>query len=236
MQRTPPIFASVGVLNQWWKRYFDAEPIHSAGHLELKYGDRIREDEERQAKDAAGLQVWLRTTLKVDASERTCQTWRIKEWSTAGKLLSIVDVEAAIGDRLRLAQYSDSFRAESVHVSAESLIEAQPPVFLADPELLRQWYAKYHPDSGPIRVSSIEEMENLLGDEIRIHYADLGRTQLKTVLSQRRKAVLVCDSVAREWIQKYRPRAPTLKRPAGVLKRPAAAVSKPEAPRKRRIS
>ena len=32
-ERTPPVYASKGVLRQWLKRYFDAEPVDSAGHL-----------------------------------------------------------------------------------------------------------------------------------------------------------------------------------------------------------
>ena len=76
---TPPVYASDGVLKEWLRRYFDCTPVNSAGHLELRYGDSIRTD----------LRVWLRTTLKVDASERTCETWRIREWSTAHRLLCI---------------------------------------------------------------------------------------------------------------------------------------------------
>ena len=173
--------------------------------------------------------VWLRSTLKVDASERTCQTWRIREWSTAGKLMSIHDIETQIGDRLRLSRYRDSFTEESVGALAESLEEGESPVCIKDPLLLRQWYAKYHPDSGPLRVASAGELEELLGDELRLQYADLNSFSLTTALSRRRKAVLLVRQVADTWIAKYRPAAPTLKRPAGVLKRPAAAAARPAA-------
>ena len=77
-ERTPPLYVSEEVLKPWFLRYFDAEPINSAGHLELKYGDRIREDAEAAGYEAADLRVWLRTVLKVDASERACQTWRVR--------------------------------------------------------------------------------------------------------------------------------------------------------------
>ena len=40
--RTPPLYVSDAVLRQWLLRYFDARPVNSAGHLELKFGDRIR--------------------------------------------------------------------------------------------------------------------------------------------------------------------------------------------------
>ena len=83
--RTPPLYVSDAVLKQWFLRYFDAMPINSAGHLELRYGDRIREDPEAATLEAAALRVWLRTVLKVDASEVTCRTWRVRTWST-GKL------------------------------------------------------------------------------------------------------------------------------------------------------
>ena len=57
-------------LHNWQSK----EPVNSAGHLELKYGDRIREDAEASTFEAADLRVWLRTVLKVDASEQMCQT------------------------------------------------------------------------------------------------------------------------------------------------------------------
>ena len=234
MARAPPVHVSDGVLKEWFKRYFGTTPVNSAGHLELNFGDRIREHEATKTFDAAALRVWLRSTLKVDASERTCQTWRIREWSTAGRLLCIQDIEDSIGDRLRLPRYRDSFGGESVRALAESLEEGVSPVFLPDPLLLREWYVKYHPESGPIRIASAGELEELLGAELRLEYADLNCWALTTALSRRRKAVLLVMRVVRTWIQRYRPAAPTLKRPAGVLKRPAATVSKTESAKKRR--
>ena len=58
--RTPPLYVSEEVLKRWFLRYFDAEPINSAGHLELKYGDRIREHAEAVTLPATDLRVWLR--------------------------------------------------------------------------------------------------------------------------------------------------------------------------------
>ena len=98
----PPVIASDGVLKQWLERYCNAEPVFSAAHLELKFGDRIRQNNDARGMDAAALRVWLRTELKVGASERTCQTWRIREWSTADRLLCIADIDVSIGVRLRL--------------------------------------------------------------------------------------------------------------------------------------
>ena len=133
-------------------RYFDAEPINSAGHLELKYGDRIREHAEAASFEAAELRVWLRTVLKVDASQKMCQTWRARSWSTAGRLMDIHDIEHSIGDLLRLPQYREQFGEELLDGLAVALSEGPPPVYLAEPFLLRQWYVKYHPDSGPLQA------------------------------------------------------------------------------------
>ena len=142
--RTPPLYVSDAVLKQWFLRYFDAEPINSAGHQELKYGGRIREHAEAATFEAAELRAWLRIVLKVDASEHTCQTWRVRSWSTAGRLMSMHDIEHSIGDRLRLPQYRDFFFGEELYEClVVSLSEGQPPVYLAEPFLLRQWYAKY---------------------------------------------------------------------------------------------
>ena len=111
--RTPPLYVSDAVLKQWFQRYFDAEPVNSAGHLELKFGDRIREHAEAVSLEAAELRVWLRTVLKVDASVQTCKTWRVRTWSTAGRLMSMHDIEHSIGDRLRLPQYRGHFGVDA---------------------------------------------------------------------------------------------------------------------------
>ena len=97
--RTPPVSVTDGVAKEWFKRYHsDLKLVNSAGHLELLHGDRIRQ--ECSDMNALALRNWLRITLSVDAAVSTCQTWRIKEWSSSGKLLSIQAVEHDIGDRL----------------------------------------------------------------------------------------------------------------------------------------
>ena len=189
--RTPPLYVSDAVLKQWFQRYFDAEPVNSAGHLELKFGDRIREHAEAMSLEAAELRVWLRTVLKVDASEQTCRTWRVRSWSTAGRLMSMHDIEHSIGDRLRLPQYREHFEEEACGSLAVALSEGQPAVYLAEPFLLRQWYAKYHPDSGPLRISNADELESLLGEDLRTYYGDLKAWALHTALQQRVKPVLL---------------------------------------------
>ena len=211
--RTPPLYVSDAVLKQWFLRYFDAEPINSAGHLELKYGDRIREHAEAATFQAADLRVWLRVVLKVDASEQTCQTWRVRSWSTANRLMSIHDIEHSIGDRLRLLQYREQFDGNTYESLAVALSEGQPPVYLAEPFLLRQWYAKYHPNSGPLRISSADELESLLGEDLRTYYADLKHWALHTALQQRIKPVLLDHQVIETWIDRNRPEAVSRKRP-----------------------
>ena len=172
---------------------------------------------------------WLRSVLKVDASEQTCKTWRGRLWSTAGRLMSMYDIEHSIGDRLRLPQYRGYFGDESLDSLVVALSEGQPPVYLAEPFLLRQWYAKYHPDSGPLRISSADELESLLGEDLRTYYGDLKAWALHTALRQRVKPVLLDRQVIRTWIQQHRPEAVSRKRPAAAMKRPAAAMKRPAA-------
>ena len=94
-RRTPPVYVTDGVAKEWFKHHRgDLEYINSAGHLELICGARIREDETTTGMDPEALRVWLRTNLSVDAAVSTCQTWRLRDWSTSGKLLSILDVGA----------------------------------------------------------------------------------------------------------------------------------------------
>ena len=83
--QSPAVYCSDGIAKQWIKKYgTELQYINSAGHLELMFGARIREDDKAQL-DAPQLKVLLQTALSVDASVSTCQTWRCREWSTSGK-------------------------------------------------------------------------------------------------------------------------------------------------------
>ena len=104
--------------------------------------------------------------------------------------MSMHDIEHSIGDRLRLPQYRGQFGDECIVSLAVALSEGQPPVYLAEPFLLRQWYAKYHPDSGPLRISNADELESLLGEDLRTFYGDLKAQALHAALQQRVKPVL----------------------------------------------
>ena len=136
-------------------------------------------------------------------------------------------MERHIGERLRLPRYKESFTDETAPGLADSLAEGQPPL-CATSMLLRQWYVKYHPDSGPLRIASADVLEEQMGDEMRRVYGDLASHMLRSALSRRRKPVCVGEKTARNWIEKYRRQAPVRRRPAaapaGVLKRLGAAA------------
>ena len=82
------------------------------------------------------------------------------------------------------------------------------PVVNVSGLMLRQWYTKYHPDSGPLRYETADALEEALGKHLRLAYPGFQRNALCTALSQRRKAVLVTEDVCRGWIQKYAPKQP----------------------------
>ena len=165
--QAPPILCTDGIAKGWFKKYgVTLRCIDTVGHLELHCGSRIREND-KTSLEAPQLRVWLQTELLVDASVSTCQKWRTKDWSTSGKLLSIDAVEEATGDRLRFVQYKDNFFADGSCTMVEVLMESSPPV-VVDALLLRQWYAKYHPDSGPLSTPSAVELEQYLGNDLSL--------------------------------------------------------------------
>ena len=96
---TPPVYVTDRVAKSWFRVFRgDLQFINSASHLELICGARIREQETTAGQEPGELQAWLRQNLRVEASVSTCQTWRVKDWSSSNKLLSIREVER---DRLR---------------------------------------------------------------------------------------------------------------------------------------
>ena len=91
--QTPAVYCSDGIAKEWFKKFgAELQHINTAGHLELICGVRIREHD-KASLQAPELKVWLQTELYVDASVTICQTWRTKDWSSSGKLLSIEAVE-----------------------------------------------------------------------------------------------------------------------------------------------
>ena len=82
------------------------------------------------------------------------------------------------------------------------LLESQPPVRVSG-LLLRQWYTKYHPDSGPIRFQTAAALEEGMGESLRSQYAGLGSKALCKALGQRRKVVMASERVCRTWVDQY---------------------------------
>ena len=80
-------------------------------------------------------------------------------------------MEEELGDRLRLPEYAGRFASDDIAKGiSEDLAEGQPPV-LVGALTLRQWYTKYHPDSGSLEYQTAEKLEDEMGDEIRREYA-----------------------------------------------------------------
>ena len=105
--------------------------------------------------------------------------------------------------------------------------------------ILRQWYTKYHPDSGPLQYAGAKELEDALGDELRREYGGFGADRLMTALGKRRKAVLVSHKACRTWCAQYGTKEAPTGSGAGsssdpavgrILKRPAAACATASAP------
>ena len=169
-------------------KYGGAAAVHiilSAGALEKRCGGTIRADDAAKQLDADALRQWLYTSMQTDASKVICQTWLTRDWSSSGKLLSPVSVEDAIGDRLRGAAFKHRFATEALLQSlAEDLAEGQPP-FLLDMQVLRHWYAQYHPDSRPAEYTSAKELEEAMGDEIRRTYPGRCYRTLSSALKRR---------------------------------------------------
>ena len=92
----------------------------------------------------------------------------------------------------------------------------EPPTAV-DPLLLRQWYAKYHPDAGPLHIGDAVELEQYLGDDIRREYPYYNSWALHSVLERRRRPVLLTEWTARMWISKYAPRRITSKRSGATV-------------------
>ena len=114
-QQNPPIFISDGVAKQWLKKYYgDVKTIHNAGHLELQFGQCIRDRPESPFSNGSELQVWMLQQHKISVEARVCQHWLSTEWSTSDNLLTIAMVESRIGDRMRLSEYRDCFNDDVV--------------------------------------------------------------------------------------------------------------------------
>ena len=188
--RAPPLHISDGVAKQWLNVYFKLSQIENAGHLESRYGEILREHLKHYPLDATGLSQWLVGLHQVSVPVRICQHWLATDWSSSGMLMTIEAVEESIGMRLRLDEYRHQLADD---VSAQELSrvfsESQPVVSVSG-LLLRQWYTKYHPDSGPIKYDTVDALEAAQGHHFRTVYPNFGCRALRAALSMRRKVVV----------------------------------------------
>ena len=65
--------------------------------------------------------------------------------------------------------------------------------------LLRQWYARYHPASGPFEIHSVEELGTAAGSDLRGVYAGMGPKAMHAALRRRVKAVVARLSALHRW-------------------------------------
>ena len=113
-----------------------------------------------------------------------------------------------MGERLRLAEYKDSFADDAAaQTLSEVLLESQPPARVSG-LVLRQWYSKYHPDSGSLRYDSADALEQAMGDDLRRDYAGFRYCKLRTALGKRRKVIEVSEQVCWTWVTQYGAPAP----------------------------
>ena len=105
-ERDPPLFVSDGIAKEWLRKFGghgDLVYIDSAGHLETRYGERIRADVPQEQLQVESLCKWLFKELSVSVPARVCQKWLTSDWSSSGELLYAQAVEEALGDRRSIA-------------------------------------------------------------------------------------------------------------------------------------
>ena len=74
--------------------------------------------------------------------------------------------------RLRLHQYQqDLITDDAAQLFSQVLSESQPP-YKVSGAILREWYIKFHPDSGPLKYATTEALE-VLNVEFIIHNSEL---------------------------------------------------------------
>ena len=209
---------SAAVARYWLKHYFrggqDVREVDSAGHLEFQFGDSIRS--EAAGKTAEQLRDWLLVRKSVRVHLRSCQHWLSRDWSTSNRVLCREDLETVAGQRLRLLQYRGCFADEASALAlSEQLAEGQPSVCVSA-GLLLSWHERYHPDSGPLHVDSVADLDAVLGQEGRAAYSGLKPWALGRAQFLRLRPIAAYPQVCCDWLKKHVPSARVLKRPAGV--------------------
>ena len=145
------------------------QQVLTAGHMELWYGARVRA-EFHGYLNGSTLRAWLLENCSVRASERVCQAWLSRDWSCSGKLVSVDAVERELGERLRLAEYAEYIGSDDRAQALADRLSEGDPSFAVSALLLRQWYARCHPRSGPLRYHTAADLEAGLGAELRQQY------------------------------------------------------------------
>ena len=238
-KRSFKVSMSDSVAKAWLAKYGGVAAVQevlTAGHMELWYGARVRA--EFDGANGAALRTWLLEHCSVRASERVCQAWLSRDWSCSGKLVSVHAVERDLGERLRLAEYAEYFGSEDRAQALADRLSEGDPCFFVSALLLRQWYARCRPRSGPLRYDTAADLEAGLGAELRQQYPGMKSGRLQTVLGQRIKAVLVGRRTVETWLACFGAPAPRMPaRPlARCLRRPAAAAKGAPAAKRSRVS
>ena len=117
LERGPRLIASDAIATRWLRKYDGVRvvsKIESAAHLELWWGELIRDRPEARSMEAAALAHWMHVDRGVLVPRRLCETWKSRDWSTAGKLMVCADVERELGERLRLDEYKGNFADEEI--------------------------------------------------------------------------------------------------------------------------
>ena len=173
--------------------------IYSVLKLEEEFGDSMRASGCTKPEE---VRRFLQEEHGVLVSEQTAKTWLQGSWPRRG-VSTKEDLEAKAGNRLRLDQYRKCFtNAEKVQELSEDLLESDPKVEVCS-EILLEWYNEYHPDSGPLKYKTAEEMEKALGDELRDKYYKMKYRPLTSALGKRKKAVLISQRTCRTWLANF---------------------------------
>ena len=112
-----PVLVSDAIAGRWLRDHGGINvrsKVDSAAHLERDWGARIREHLAGAGIEPAELAKWMRATLAVSVPTRVCQHWLTRDWASSGVLLVSDAVESALGDKLRLDEYKQSFVDEAV--------------------------------------------------------------------------------------------------------------------------
>ena len=85
---------------------------------------------------------------------------------------------------MRLQEYTENHTSDALAGKlATVLAESQPPLQVSA-LILRQWFTKYHPDSGALACATVKGLESALGDVLRSVYQGMGYQELPNVVAE----------------------------------------------------